>query len=199
MHHRGVGVARALVQVRAHRVEPVVAGDFVTWTTTYTAGKYGVDDGGSLLLAVRQMCDWGEPQVADPAGANYVTATTSADAKLRVSWNRRVHVRPWRQGLVVTVVDGHLGTGDEVRVTIGDRSDGGPGSRAQTFVEERFAIRAMVDPSGSHQFNYVADLEAPVIAGPAVGLALVGPSAARGGRRTRTIRSPRCTAPSTWA
>jgi hypothetical protein len=39
----------------------------------------------------------------------------------------------------------------------------------------------MVDPSGSHQFNHVADLEVPIVAGPAVGLALVGPSAARVG------------------
>ena len=160
---------------------PVMAGSNVTWTIVHTVGPYGIDDGGSLLLTVRQMCDWGTPQWGDPAAANYVTAVTNASATLRLSWNRRGHLRPWRQALAVMVVDGHLAPGDQVTITLGDRSGGGPGLRAQTFVEECFALRLFVDPSGSHQYDHVTDLAVPVIAGPAVGLALVGPSTAVAG------------------
>lgn len=161
---------------------PVVAGSHMTWGVTYTAGPYGVDDGGCLLLAVRQMCDWGEPQMEDPAAENYVSATTtSSDATLLVSWNRRAYERPWRQGVMVRVFDGHIRPGEQITITIGDTSGGSPGIRLQTFVEREFAMRLFVDPSGSHQFNQVGDLNPPVVAGPAVGLAMVGPSDAIAG------------------
>lgn len=162
-------------------LDPAVAGAAVTWTIVHTVGPYGIDDGGSLLLAVRQMCDWGTPQWDYPAAANYVTAVTDAGATLRLSWNRRGHLRPWRQALTVMVVDGHLAPGDHVTITLGDRTGGGPGLRAQTFIEADFAMRLFVDPSGSHQYDPVADLSVPVVAGPAAGLALVGPSSAMAG------------------
>ncbi|MGH2562014.1 MAG: hypothetical protein ACRDJH_23385, partial [Thermomicrobiales bacterium] len=158
--------------------EPVVAGCFVTWTVTYTVGRYGVDDGGSLMLAVRQMCDWGEPQVEDPAGPDFVRATTTADATLRLAWNRKAFVRPWRQGVAVSVIDGHLAPGDTVTITLGDRGGGGPGLRAQTFAEPGFAMRLLVDPAGAGAYLPVEDVSVPIVAGPAASLTLIGPSTA---------------------
>ncbi len=163
---------------------PVSAGDFVTWTLTYTAGQYGIDDGASLLIAVRQMCDWGEPQLDEPTAPNYVTARTTANANLQLAWNRRAYRRPWRQALTVRVQDGHVGPGDTIAVTLGDRSAGSPGLRVQTFVEADFSIRVLLDTTGSHQFDVVGDLIVPVESGPAVGLALISPSAAVVGRST---------------
>jgi hypothetical protein len=157
---------------------PVVAASDVTWTITHTVGPYGIDDGGALLLVAKQMCDWGESQTTDPTAANYVTATTSGDATLRLTWNRRAFTRPWRQGLTVGVVDGHLAPGDTVTITLGDRSGGGPGLRAQTFVEPGFTLRLMVDPAGAASFEQVADLGVPIIAGPPAALTLIGPSTA---------------------
>ncbi|HET8521877.1 MAG TPA: hypothetical protein VFL82_01515, partial [Thermomicrobiales bacterium] len=155
---------------------PVVAASYVTWTVTHTVGPYGIDDGGALLLVAKQMCDWGEPQTIDPTAANYVTATTTANATLRLSWNRRAFIRPWRQGVNVNVVDGHLAPGDTVTITLGDRSGGGPGLRAQTFVEPGFTLRLLVDPAGTANYEKVADLGVPVIAGSPATLTLIGPS-----------------------
>ncbi len=157
---------------------PVSAADHITWTISFTTGQYGIDDGGAIMLAVRQMCDWGDPQCNDPAGENYVTAATTADATLQISWNRRANLRPWRQALIIRVFDGHLGPGDVVTVKLGDRSGGSAGLRAQTFVESEFAIRVLADPTGSHKFENVGDLSVPIVAGPASGIALIGSSTA---------------------
>ena len=80
----------------------VEAGSRGTWTLVYTAGRYGLDDGGSLLVAARQMADWGPPQTTNAAAANYISATTTAEATLAVHFSPQAYIRPWRQGIIVT-------------------------------------------------------------------------------------------------
>ena len=46
--------------------DPVVAGSTGTWRITYHAGRYGVDDGGVIKIAWRDVSDWQAPQFEDP-------------------------------------------------------------------------------------------------------------------------------------
>ncbi len=36
----------------------VVAGSYGTWTLTLTVGKHGIDDGGHIKIAWRDVSDW---------------------------------------------------------------------------------------------------------------------------------------------
>ena len=55
------------------RTEPVVAGSFVDFTITYTAGYFGIDDTGSVKICTRFATDMGRPQFTAPAQPNYVS------------------------------------------------------------------------------------------------------------------------------
>ena len=49
------------------------AGSFQSFTLTYTAGTFGIDDTGSLKIVHRFASDMGRPQFDDPAAPNYIT------------------------------------------------------------------------------------------------------------------------------
>ena len=44
----------------------VIAGEFSTWTITFTAGEYGIDDGGTMVVAWKSVSDWDSPQFDEP-------------------------------------------------------------------------------------------------------------------------------------
>ncbi len=58
------------------------AGSFQTFTLTYTAGRFGLDDTGSLKIAFRFASDMGALQFDDPAAAGYTTIQASNGAVL---------------------------------------------------------------------------------------------------------------------
>ncbi|MCA9705489.1 MAG: DUF3604 domain-containing protein [Myxococcales bacterium] len=128
---------------------PVVAGTVGQWTLTYTVGSYGIDEGGTIKLARRFANDWQPPQFDDPRAPAYTTVRTTGDAKLRPRYDPKAHVRPWMKCIVIDVYDGCLAPGDTVTVTLGDRSGGGPGIRAQSFVESAHELRVLVDPTNA--------------------------------------------------
>ena len=74
---------------------PVVAGSTGQWTLTYTAGSYGVDEGGTIMLVQRTACDWQKPQFDHPDQPGFTTVTTTADAKLNVRFENKRYKRPW--------------------------------------------------------------------------------------------------------
>jgi hypothetical protein len=162
----------------------VVAGTWGTWTLTYTVGKLGIDDTGQILILTRTMSDWAPFQTDNPKGDNYVTVRTSGEAKLSARFdNRRAWRRPWWRGLIITVGDGFLKDGDKVIVTLGDRSGGGRGTRAQTFDLQDCEFRFMVDALATGQ--PVRVLESPrfaVVGGPAVRLEAIAPTELPAGR-----------------
>ena len=79
------------------------------------------------------------------AAPNYVTATASNGARLELSYNPRLNMRPWGKTFTVAVGRGFLSPGDIITVRLGDRSGGSPGIRLQTFCEDRFEIRVLAD------------------------------------------------------
>jgi len=132
--------------------DDVVAGSYGTWTVTLTVGRHGIDDGGRVLIARRMVSDWGVPQFDRPHEAEYTTASTSGQARLRLRYDPKAFIRPWKSAVVVDVYDGALAPGDTLAVTFGDRHFGSPGSRAQTFRQECYEFRILVDAFGTGQF-----------------------------------------------
>jgi len=132
---------------------PMIAGQIGTWRLTYTAGDFGLDDSGAILIARRAVSDWGLPQMDRPGESGYTVATTDGDASLRIWYEREYYIRPWRGCTVVRVCDGSLRPGERIVVTFGDTSGGGPGIRCQTFAERRHRFRVMEDPFGTGRYQ----------------------------------------------
>jgi hypothetical protein len=137
-------------------IEPVgkfEAGSFQSFKLTYTAGFYGIDDSGSIKIVHRFASDMGKPQFEHPSAANYVTVEASNGAILHVEYDIKRNIRPWDKTLYIKVVRGFLREGDAITVHFGDPVGGSPGMRIQTFCEESFEFRVLVDAIAT--YNYV--------------------------------------------
>ena len=60
----------------------IEAGSWQSFTLTYTAGPYGMDDTASLKIVFRFASDQTAPQTADPKAPGYLTAEASNGATL---------------------------------------------------------------------------------------------------------------------
>jgi hypothetical protein len=164
---------------------PAVAGALGTWTITYEVGAYGYDERARIKIASRFASDWGRPQFTDPRGRDYCTVRLESrcdTAVASLAFEPRGQVRPWFKCLVVSVADGSLCPGDRVHVTIGDRSGGGPGSRAQTFRERGCEWRLFVDPFGTELYSVLEPSPViDVVGGTLHRLAVVAPTTVKAG------------------
>jgi hypothetical protein len=138
------------------------AGSFQSFTLVYTAGYFGIDDTGSIKIVHRFASDMGRPQWSDPKAANYTTAEASNGAVLDVVYDPKLNIRPWDKTLMIRVMRGFLREGDTITVRFGDRRQGSPGMRVQTFVEPTFEFRVLVDAFAT--YNYVELPVQPTIA-----------------------------------
>jgi hypothetical protein len=138
------------------------AGSYQEFTLTYTAGHFGIDDTGSLKIVHRFASDMGRPQFDNPSAANYITVEASNGAVLHVEYDMKRNIRPWDKTLYIKVVRGFLREGDQIIVRFGDRREGSPGMRIQTFCEATFEFRVLVDAIAT--YNYVELPEQPEIA-----------------------------------
>lgn len=153
-----------------------------TWTLTYKAGMYGIDDRGGIIVVQRPMADGLPLQAEAPGEPGYVTARTSGPARVRVSFRKRYWIRPCKDAIVVEVFDGSLAPGDGIVITIGDTSRGGPGCVLQTFPETAHAFHVLVDAFGTREYYPLAESPAiRIVPGPAARLDAVLPSVARPG------------------
>ncbi len=158
------------------------AGSFATLTLTYTAGTYGIDDTGSIKIAHRFASDTGKPQFDDPAAPNYVAVEASNGAELELRYDPKQNIRPWDKTLYVKVVRGFLREGDRLVVRFGDRRGGSPGMRLQTFCEERFTFRVLVDAFATYDYVELPDPPAiSIVPGPPVAFRAVLPTLRRPG------------------
>ncbi len=138
------------------------AGSFQSFTVTYTAGYFGIDDTGSIKIVHRFASDMGRPQFDNPEMPNYTTVEASNGAVLHVEYDMKRNIRPWDKTLYIKVVRGFLREGDQITVRFGDRRHGSPGIRLQTFCEHTFEFRVLVDAIAT--YNYVELPEQPEIA-----------------------------------
>ena len=137
------------------------AGSYQTFTLTYTAGKFGIDDSGSMRICFRFASDQTRPQFENPKGPNFTTITASNSAVLQYHYDPKGNVRPWDRTLYIKVVKGFLREGDTITIVFGDKSQGSPGMRLQTFCEDTFEFHVVVDPIAT--FCYQALPEQPII------------------------------------
>ena len=138
------------------------AGSFQEFTVTYTAGYFGIDDTGSLKVVHRFASDMGRPQFDDPAAPNYTTVEATSGAELLVEYDIKRNIRPWDKTLYIKLVRGYLREGDQIIIRFGDRRQGSPGIRLQTFCEHTFEFRVLVDPFAVYRYAELP--EQPTIA-----------------------------------
>ncbi|WP_319633583.1 DUF3604 domain-containing protein [Pelagibius marinus] len=150
---RGAIPARELGSVTLTPDGDFVAGSHQTFTLVYTAGKFGIDDSGSLRICFRFASDQTRPQFENPQGPNYTTIVASNSAVLQYHYDPKGNVRPWDRTLYIKVVRGFLREGDTITVTFGDRSRGSPGMRLQTFCEDSFEFHTLVDPIATYCYQ----------------------------------------------
>ncbi|CFP57229.1 Uncharacterised protein [Bordetella pertussis] len=119
------------------------AGSFASFTLTYTAGYFGIDDTGSIKIVHRFASDMGKPQFTDPQGWNYTTVEAGNGAVLHVEYDGKRNIRPWDKTLFIRVVRGYLEEGEQIIVRFGDTRQGSPGMRVQTFHEPTFEFKVL--------------------------------------------------------
>ncbi len=129
------------------------AGSYQSFTLTYSAGYFGIDDTGSIKIVHRFASDMGRPQFEHPSAANYVTAEASNGAVLHMEYDMKRNIRPWDKTLYIKVVRGFLRERDQIIIRFGDTRLGSPGMRVQTFCEDTFEFRVLVDAIAT--YNYV--------------------------------------------
>ena len=158
------------------------AGSFASFTLTYTAGYFGIDDTGSIKIVQRFASDMGRPQFDHPTAPNYVTAEASNNAVLDVRYDNKQNIRPWDKTLYIKVVRGFLRAGDRIVVRFGDPRQGSPGMRLQTFCESTFEFKVLVDAIAT--YNYVELPKSPeiaIVSGPPTMSKAVVPTLRRAG------------------
>jgi hypothetical protein len=165
----------------------LTAGEWTELELVYHVGAVGLADGAWLKLAFKFYSDWALFQTSDPSAANYVSAeyhagpllsgqSPSSVQALKVRFDQKGHERPFQKAVIVDVVDGYLNPGDRIVIRLGDRRQGGAGTRVQTFVEDAFRFRMFIDPLGSSKFAEVpGDCTLNITPGAPSTLRLIGP------------------------
>jgi Protein of unknown function (DUF3604) len=156
---------------------PFVAGSYISFTYTYRAGKFGIDDTGGIKICLRATSDFGKPQFTQSAAANYVTVRSSSGIALDAIYDSRLNIRPWTHTIFIRAKAGFLRAGEQIIVEFGDRSGGSPGMRMQTNVEDTFEFRTLVDAFATYEFVQLPySPEITLVSGPPVGWRLYLPT-----------------------
>jgi hypothetical protein len=121
------------------------------------------DSSMMIFHSDQKLQDWALFQTSDSARDNYVSAeyravkvvpgqTPATVQELAVRFDQKGHERPFQKAIIIDIVDGYLNPGDQIVIRLGDRRFGARGTRVQTFVEEKFAMRWYIDPVGTSRF-----------------------------------------------
>jgi hypothetical protein len=176
-------------------VDEVVAGSWQEVVLDYEVGASGIADGSSFKITFKFYSDWALFQTVDPRAANYVSAEYQAGPlvpgqsaatvqSLKVRFDQKGHERPFQKAVIVDTVDGYLKAGDHIIIRLGDRRFGGPGTRAQTFVEQGFRFRSYVDPLGSSRSAPLPkDIKFDIVPGAASQIQIAGSRIVRKGEK----------------
>jgi hypothetical protein len=162
------------------------AGSWQSFTLTYTAGRFGVDDTGSIKIGFRFATDFGPVQFTDPAGPGFTTVEASNGATLEAKWEFKRNIRPWSRSLYIGVAKDFLAPGDTITIRFGDRRFGSPGIRVQTYCETAFEFHVLADPIAT--YDYVALPQSPkigIVPGPGIKWLAILPTLVPAGERFR--------------
>lgn len=160
----------------------IEAGSWQSFELVYTAGRFGIDDTGSIKIAMRFATDFGPVQFTDPAAPGYTTAVASNGAVLDLKWEFKRNIRPWSRSLYIGVQKHFLAEGDTITIKFGDKNGGSKGVRVQTYCERVFEFKVFVDAIAT--YDYVALPESPhinIVPGPPVTWRAVLPTLKKAG------------------
>lgn len=129
----------------------VIAGSYVSIKYQLRI-LHPIDDTGYIKIVFRTVTDFGFPQFEDPSVENYWTAFTTGDCRLDLRWDKKGNKRPWSGALYIKVMDGYLDEGDIVTIIFGDQSKGSQGWQMQTFCEDTFEFKTLIDHIATFQF-----------------------------------------------
>ena len=129
------------------------AGSYQSFVLTYTAGRFGIDDSGSIRIVFRFATDQTNPQFDDPTAPGFTEVVASNNAVLQAYFDPKGNIRPWDRTLQIKVVKGFMKEGDTITVRLGVTDYGGAGMRLQTFCESRYEFRVLVDPIATYNFQ----------------------------------------------
>lgn len=132
-------------------MKEVTAGEFSTWTLTFVAGEYGIDDGGSMVICWKSVSDWDTPQFDEPMEPGFCSVTTTGQCKIKACYHK--FVRPFGNSILLDITGGYMKKGDIITVVMGDTSQGSLGMRAQSFCETEHEIRVYLDPCGTNRYE----------------------------------------------
>ena len=159
----------------------LTAGAVGTWEFRLTV-EAPVQAGGGFLFERYGFLLSHSVQNTRPRGRDYVTVHSSTQAQVRLEINE-LNQAHWPSFARIVVERGTLTPGDELRLVIGDTSQGGPGSEVYD-VTCQGRIVASVDRSGGLDYRQLSGGEIPVHVSsdptPTL-LRLLGPSIARPG------------------
>lgn len=109
--------------------------------------------------------DWEWPQIHDPAGPGYTSARVlgcEASVSVRpLSWEKDKQI-----GVEVEIGEPGVGAGDVVEIVLGDRSQGGPGIRPQTFSQRRKPLKIFIALPGQELREVANPPVLQVLGGP---------------------------------
>jgi hypothetical protein len=149
-----------------HPKQPIMAGSYATFDLIYTAGYFGIDDSGSVKIVQRFPSDMATPQFDHPSADNYVSLEVLGNAQVRCSYHVNNNMRPWRKTLLITVFNGFLKEGDQIILHFGDKRGGSQGIRMQTFCEQTYELKVLVDAFATKQYvELPVNPELSIIAG----------------------------------
>ena len=92
------------------------AGSWQSFTLVYEAGRFGIDDTGSIKIGMRFATDFGPVQFDDPAAPGYTTIEASNGAELDYRWEFKRNIRPWSRSLYIGVKKHFLSEGDKITI-----------------------------------------------------------------------------------
>ena len=156
----------------------LTAGSVEEIVIDYEVGASGITDSGGIKVCFKFYSDW-ELQTSRPEGRDFCSveyrtgsliggASPEGSATLRrLLWryDQKGGERPFQKAIIIDLADGYLRPGDHIIIRLGDRRGGGPGTRVQTFVEDGFCFRFLVDPLGTQRYARGPDLNFDILAG----------------------------------
>lgn len=138
-----------LGSVRLEPSGPLEVRSMAVLRLVYTVGHHGLDDRGAFKVVMRFPADGGAWQLENPSEPNHVKIEASRPCDFRARFEAFGNARPWFKALTVQVVGGCLREGDTVTLTLS--------IRLQTFCEDAWRLRFLVDPCATGHFVEVPD------------------------------------------
>ncbi|MFP6603367.1 MAG: DUF3604 domain-containing protein [Pirellulaceae bacterium] len=150
--------------------DAIVAGQYGTWHLTYTCGSNHLPVGSCLHIYTDSDTDWEMPQFLDPAAPDYMTLQTPDGVQAMV---KAINLKK----LVVVLGGRELQSGEQLKVVFGDPGDGNPGTRAQTFIDQRRYFWVDVElPDQQERFTLAHSPHLSVVGDQPVKLVVTVPS-----------------------